>query len=273
MKKNKFLIVLAIIFVLTVAFFTAKWMSETGKKIIARPPVERALKKAPKMAPRPAGAKMAVILDDWGLNTARLEEAIAIGQPLTLSILPHLKYSRDIAKVAKAHGLGVMLHMPMQPKGSHQPMEPHTLLITMSEDEIVTYLEEALASVPEAEGANNHQGSAATSDLRVMRLVLSRLKEKGLFFVDSRVIASSVGSKVAKEVGIRFERRDVFIDNQPVVDAVVEQLREGQRIALTHGRAVVIGHDKKATLEAIRRMVPELKRNGVHLVLVRDLVK
>jgi polysaccharide deacetylase 2 family uncharacterized protein YibQ len=35
---------------------------------------------------------------------------------------------------------------------------------------------------------------------------------------------------------------------------------------------VVIGHDKKQTLEAIALMVPELEANGVKFVLVKDIL-
>jgi hypothetical protein len=286
MTKNKFLMILSILLVLTVAFFAAKWMMGQGKKISSRSAaVQKAAKKIsqirvktvslPEKSPmlRPEGAEMAIILDDWGPNAALVNEAVAIGRPLTLSILPNLRYSRRIAEAAKAHGLGVMLHMPMQPKGKRQPAEPHTILTTTPDKEIVKYLDEALASVPFVEGVNNHQGSAATSDERVMRTVLSYLKKKGLFFVDSRVIATSVGSRVAREVGISFGKRDFFIDNQPVVDAIIERLREAQRVALKNGRVVVIGHDKRATLEAIKRMVPEFDKSGVKLVLAREIVE
>lgn len=274
MKKNKFLIVLSVLFVLAVAFYSAKGLIGTGKKISTRPAVaKKMVKKTAKPLPRQAAVKMAIILDDWGPSTALVDEAVAIGRPLTLAILPNLKHSRDIAEAAKARGLSVMLHMPMQPQGKRQPAEPHTILTTSSEAEILKYLEEALASVPYAAGVNNHQGSAATSDERVMRTVLSYLKKKGLFFVDSRVIATSVGRTMADALGVRFAQRDVFIDNVATVDEVKKQLVQAGRLALRRGKVVVIGHDKGPTLEAIRQMVPELERSGVKLVLVKELLE
>lgn len=267
-------IVLSVVFVLAVSFLAARFFVVQWKKAPAGP--VHVIKKAAKPLKVPVHAteaRMAIILDDWGLNAPLVDTAIAIGRPLTLSVLPHLRHSRDIAEKARAHGLGVMLHMPMQPKGLRQPKEPHTILTTSSEAEITGALDEALRSVPEAEGVNNHQGSAATSDPRVMRTVLSYLKGKGLFFVDSKVISSSVGARTAAEVGVRFSQRDVFIDNQPDVAAVVAQLKKAESIALSHGKAVVIGHDKKVTLEAIRQMVPEFDKNGVKLVLVKELVE
>ena len=273
-------IVLSALFVLAVAFFTAKGCVQFYKEVKGTHPariraiVRSVVKKIP--AAPGAGAKeakMAIILDDWGLNRTLLKEAIEIGRPLTLSVLPNLLYSREIAENAKKNGLGVMLHLPMQAQSLKAATEPHTILTTMPDAEIVEYMDEALASVPGAEGVNNHQGSAATSDPRVMETVLKHLKSKGLFFVDSHVVATTVGAKVAKSLGVPFTSRDVFIDNQPTVEAVKEELRKAGEKALSSGRIVVIGHDKKPTLDAIREMAPELERNGVKLVLVKELLE
>ncbi len=267
-------IILAVVFVLAVAFFAAKSLIKPGKRSVSPPAgISRTVKIAPKIQPAPAKARMAIILDDWGHSTVLLDDVAAIGRPLTLSILPNLEHSRVIAEFAKSRGLGVMLHMPMQPEGKNQPLEAHTILISMSEDEIHKYLDEALASVPYVAGVNNHQGSAATSDERVMRAVLAHLKKKGLFFVDSLVVSTSVGARVAREAGIRFLKRDVFIDNRPVVDAIMESLKQAQQVALKRGKVVVIGHDKHATVEAIKRMDPDLEKNGVKLVLVKEFVE
>lgn len=148
-------------------FFHAKRMA----------PQER-VREVPMPAAKP---RMAIILDDWGQNASVFEDAAAVGRPLTLSILPHLRFSRDLAQKAHARGLGVMLHMPMQPLNTREPLEPHTILTTTPEQDIIHYLDEALKSVPYAEGVNNHMGSAATADARVMKTVIGFLKGRGLF--------------------------------------------------------------------------------------------
>ncbi|MBI4352299.1 MAG: divergent polysaccharide deacetylase family protein [Candidatus Omnitrophica bacterium] len=229
--------------------------------------------KRPEILPRTKAAKMAIILDDWGNNFSLLKDAVSIQRPLTVAILPHLPQSRRIAEEARRRGLGVMLHIPMEPFGAGQPLEPHTIFRTMPDDKIVQYLEEALRSVPYVEGVNNHQGSAATTDPRVMRTVLGYLKRRGLFFVDSHVISKTVGPRIAAEVGIDFAERDVFIDNQAEKEAIKQSLRKAKVLVKRKGEVIVIGHDKKPTLQAIKEMIPELEKEGVQLVLVRELVK
>jgi polysaccharide deacetylase 2 family uncharacterized protein YibQ len=216
---------------------------------------------------------MAIVLDDWGENYDLLRKAVAIRRPLTLAILPDLEHSRQIAEEGHRAKLGILLHMPMEPKSRGVDLEPETIMTTTSDADILRFLDRAIASVPRLEGVNNHMGSAATSDPRVMRTVLKHLKKKGLFFIDSNTIATTVAPAVAAETGIRFSKRDVFIDNEPDVEAIKAQLRIAAKKALARGQVVVIGHDKAATLEAIAAMVDELESQGVEFVYARDLVK
>ncbi len=236
-------------------------------KVVAESPV---VKKSSKPE---AVSKMAIILDDWGMSTTLMQSVIDLERPITLAILPHLKHSRHIAESARSHGLGVMLHMPMQPKNLRQPKERHTITTESTDEEIRTLLEDALASVPHVQGINNHQGSAATSDARVMKSVISYLKTRKLFFVDSNVIATTVGWKIARDAGLPYTKRDVFIDNEARVEAIKDQLKKAEDKALARGSVVVIGHDKRATLEAIKAMIPEIESKGIELVLVKELLQ
>lgn len=223
---------------------------------------------------RQAGAgRLAIILDDWGMSQSHLDDVIALRRPITLSILPHLPHSADIARVASANSLGVMLHMPMQAKSRGVAKEDEIITIETPDVRIRRYLDEAIASIPSARGVNNHQGSAATSDPRVMRTVLTHLKKKDLFFVDSFVIATTAGPETAKEIGIPFAKRDIFIDNVAEIEPIKVQLRKAIKKALQNKTAIAIGHDKSVTLLAISQMIPEIEKAGVQLVLVEELVQ
>ncbi len=224
-------------------------------------------------AARMGSPRLAVILDDWGNHYSLLKDAIAVGRPLTLAVLPNLPASSRIAEEAHRAGLGVMLHLPMQPVGGAQPLEPGTIKVTTPDGEIRRLIDLALRSVPHAEGANNHMGSRATSDPRVMRAVLGHLDRKGLFFIDSNTISTTVAPEIAEEVGIPFEQRDVFIDNVSQKEAVKKELLRAARMARRRGDVIVIGHDKRATLAALKEALPEIEKGGVRLVLARDLAR
>ena len=65
-------------------------------------------------------------------------------------------------------------------------------------------------AVPYARGLNNHMGSLATTDRRVMENVFRALP-KGMYFIDSRTIGNSVAAEVAHEMKVRTAARNVFL--------------------------------------------------------------
>ncbi len=279
-------IILPVLFVLIVGFFAVRGCVHkkaaapsvtlgapaAKKKVVLAP---RAGEKQPAVVPaqKVSQPKIAIILDDWGNNYSVLKYAVGIGRPVTLSILPNLSQSRRIAEEAFASHLGVMLHMPMQPKSDKERLEPHTILTTTPDQDIQLYLDQAIASVPHADGVNNHMGSAATGDRRVMKVVLNHLKSKGLFFVDSYVIPETVTAEIANDIHIPFAKRDVFIDNQMNLISIKEKLEKAKKIALTRGTAVVIGHDRKMTLQAIKEVAPAFEKEGIRFVLAKEVVR
>lgn len=276
-------IVVSLVFVAAVAFFAARGCAkketrsprfELGGPAVKKVSVRKAPKKtAPNLSPTvPTRAKMAVILDDWGHNAALLDKVIELKRPITIAVLPNLEHSRDIAEKAHKNGLTVMLHMPMQPFSDKMDLEKETILTTTPDADIRRMLDRALASIPHVSGVNNHMGSAATSNMRVMRVVLSHLKKKNLFFVDSHVSAKTVGPAVAHETGIRFGKRDVFVDNIAEVSEVRKELDRAKTLALEEGSVIVIGHDKSPTLIALQKAIPEFEKEGVRLVSAKELV-
>ena len=116
------------------------------------------------------------------------------------------------------------------------------IYVTMSDDEVRKTLNDNLDSVPHVVGFNNHMGSAATSDERVMDVVLKVAKKRGLFFVDSFTHAGTVCRKVAKKNGMRIAKRDIFLDNDKSREKIMESFNQGKAVADKNGYAVMIGH-------------------------------
>src|SRR5690606_35117393 len=99
-------------------------------------------------------------------------------------------------------GHEVILHLPMEPLNPNVKLEPGTVRVDMSPVEIVRSLARGLESVPYAAGVNNHMGSRATADSRVMHTLLSELRRRGLFFLDSRTNPRTAGPAVAEALGV-----------------------------------------------------------------------
>jgi hypothetical protein len=147
------------------------------------------------------------------------------------------------------------------------------VLRSQTDAEIARTLEEDFATVPGAVGVNNHMGSAATADPRVMRAVLAVLSRRGLFFLDSRTTDATVAEETAGDASVPAVSRRVFLDDVATEEAVRRQLEELVRRARLEGDAVAIGHPYPATLAVLEKELPELASRGVRLVKVSDLVK
>lgn len=233
----------------------------TRRKIPYEPPV--AAKKEPRH-------KLAIILDDWGYNTKNLEGVLEMNIPLTLSILPGLPYSTFIANKAKERNMEVILHMPMEPEAKIR-LEADTLYLSMDRQEIISRIDAALESVPHAKGVSNHEGSKATADEKLMRIIFEELKSRQLFFVDSFVTNKSVCEELAKEMKVRFLKRSVFLDNKNDASYIKGQIEKAIELAGKGEGIVAIGHDKPNTITAIREMLPRLAENDIALVCISEL--
>lgn len=216
-------------------------------------------------------AKLAILIDDAGTDLESQAVYASIGRPFSLAVMPNMAHTGAAAAQAAEQGFEIMLHLPMEPV-SGSGMEAGTLLTTMSVTDISGRTKAALAQVPGAVGVNNHQGSKFTADRGAMLPVLQILRDRGLFYVDSATSADSIGSSLAGEMGIATRRNELFIDNDSSVAAICERLRQAAAMAQRDGSALVIGHCRPNTAEAVRQMVPELEAQGIELVYVSQLV-
>jgi polysaccharide deacetylase 2 family uncharacterized protein YibQ len=221
---------------------------------------------------QPGGApRLAIIIDDCGQWLTTERAFVALPFPVTLSVLPHVAYGTTIAREATAAGKGVMLHLPMETMSGQYP-GPGTITTTMNDAAIQAAVSGDLAELPEAMGVNNHEGSRATADARVMTAVAGVLAKDGRFFIDSRTTKYSVAEEIAHAHGVLVARRNVFLDDVDTVDAVEAALRGAATYARENGSAIAIGHPREATLEAVRRLEPELAAAGIQFTLASNLV-
>jgi uncharacterized protein len=134
-------------------------------------------------------------------------------------------------------------------------------------------LESDLATVPGAVGVNNHMGSAATADPRVMKVVAHVLSTRGLFLLDSRTTDATVAERSAIEASVPTVSRRVFLDDVATEAAVHAQLQELLRRARQEQSAVAIGHPYPATMTVLERELPGFASEGVRLVRVSELAR
>jgi polysaccharide deacetylase 2 family uncharacterized protein YibQ len=216
----------------------------------------------------------AIIIDDLGENLEAPRQLLALPYPLTFSVLPHLRDSTETALEARRAGHEVMLHLPMEPEaGSHVSPGEGEIRVGMTSFEIEHTLESDLASVPHAAGVNNHMGSRATADPRLMAAVMRSLAQRHLYFVDSRTTAASVALEAARRQGLPAFYRSVFLDDTESVPYTLEQLRRFRQVLQDQGAALAIGHPYPTTIAALARFLPELERDDVELAPASQLLQ
>ncbi|MGH9398459.1 MAG: divergent polysaccharide deacetylase family protein [Terriglobia bacterium] len=222
----------------------------------------------------PRIVRVAIIVDDLGQNLNAARKLIRLRSPLTFSIMPSLRYSRTTAEDAHREGVEVMLHLPMQPLVDSAPdVSPQELKVGMGSPEVDRIIQNSLESVPYASGVNNHMGSRATADPRLMGKVMAELAGRHLYYIDSRTIPNSVALRAARRSGVPAFYRSVFLDDTKSVPYTLGQLRELCRVARRHGVALAIGHPYATTIAALSQFLPELAREDIQLVRVSRLLR
>lgn len=261
----------------------------TTPKKVPPPTVKKTVEKEPKVATKtpmvvkepvvasayPKGSgKIAIILDDFGQTTKNCRYLKEIPDDIAVAILPSLPATDDMAKCAKANQKTIMLHLPMEPH-HNDDVYPTDYIIkpSMEASKVERILMGYLTKMPYVQGVNNHMGSKATEDKALMTTVLRRLKKRNLFFVDSLTAKHSVAKQVAKEQGVMFAVRDVFLDNVNTREAIVNQLIVLAQKASAKGQAIAIGHDRSLTWQVLKDELPKLKASGYTIVSIKDLLK
>lgn len=206
---------------------------------------------------------VAIVIDDFGNGMPGTEEMLHLPVKITAAVMPFMPSTREDAERAHEQGHDVIVHMPMEPnKGLKKWLGPGAITIDLSDEEVRARVEEAIDNVPHAVGMNNHMGSKITANERIMRVVLTVCKERGLFFLDSRTTHLSVVPKIAEEIGIPLLLNNVFLDDVYTEQHISKQVSVLRKHLETHDRAVTIGHvgpPGKKTASVLKQSIPGIQ--------------
>lgn len=214
---------------------------------------------------------LAVIVDDGGGQMEYAKRVAALELPLTWAILPYQRYSKETAALADSKFIPCLLHMPMQAEVDKEPSK-YIIGKGMSAAEITKKISDALNSLPGAIGLNNHRGSLATADEKLMEPVMAELKRRGLIFVDSRTSVKSVAYRKAKEAGLQALQNGGFLDNTADKNAIAARFKEIVKNAEKRGALVVICHFRPSTVSFLEELNGKYKSLPVQMVTVPEML-
>ena len=245
-------------------------------RIAAPAPVQKIEEEKPTEFTAPATGerpKIAIIIDDIGMVAKGSARAINLPVPVTLAFLPYAEATPRLAREAKARGHELIIHIPMEAMSADVSLGGMGLTSAMSEAAFNSRMSEIFGSFEGYAGVNNHMGSKLTQDRAAMARLMAALKERGLFFVDSKTISSSVAAEEAARAGLAHATRDIFIDHEDTPDFIARALKDVERTAIRQGYAIAIGHPKDNTLNALHGWMAGAKARGFDFVPVSDVLK
>ena len=218
-------------------------------------------------------AKIAIVIDDLGLSVPFTKQIAQVKAPLTVSFLPYGASDKAQVTMLKDAGFEVMLHVPMMP---HVPaaLAPVTLSPEMDKAETQAELNKMLNRFEGTgmHGINNHMGSLLTERVKNMGYVMEVLKKRGMYFLDSKTTGKSAAGKAAKEYGVAYIARDVFLDNKNEYNYIMGQFRQAEKVAEKNGQAVAIGHPYSQTLKVLQDWLKEADEKGFEVVHLSELL-
>ena len=91
-----------------------------------------------------------------------------------------------------------------------------------------------------------------------MNWVMDVLRERNLFFIDSRTAGNTIAAQAAAMNGLATLERDVFLDNERDTALIEQQFQKGLAIARKQGFAVMIGHPHPETLDVLSQQLTSI---------------
>ena len=239
---------------------------DVKKEIVSKP--------ESKIKPKKRVGTIVLLIDDFGYRNDQVSDGfLDLGVPITCAIIPGHAQSREFAQKAKAAGQEVIIHMPMESTVRESGEENYKIKTGMISEEIEWRIREVFKEMPEAVGMNNHQGSKATMNGKVMSVVGSVLKQEGKYFVDSRTSSATVGEKTMRSLGVPTMRRHIFLDNESDKKKIANQLEQLVKMAGKQGIALGIGHARPNTLAVLKKEIPDLLAKGFQFEFASQNVK
>lgn len=284
MKKKKFqlpleYILFAIIAILLIFLkrmddrITALEDRETVVEKVTETVKEKAHKLSPEAPPPTLKGTIGIIIDDFGYRNDEVSDGfLELDAQLTYAVIPGHEYSTNFGEMAVKKGFEVIVHMPMENLANKGGEEDFVLSTTMDNETIQDRVRTALDQIPTAIGMNNHQGSKASADQRVMSNIARVMKDRNLFFIDSRTTVETVAESTMEVYGVPTARRNVFLDNDDDEGKILAQLIELVEKSEKWGSAIGIGHVKPKTLKILQKHIPQLQKKGFKFEFVSKML-
>lgn len=232
---------------------------------------------APGMSEVEVRGRLALIVDDYGVDRALSRRLAGLPGTLTAAIRPNQADAEAWAAEARQAGMEVMVNLPMEPRDypTRNPGDD-AILVDLSGREIRKRVDHALDQLGPAAGVKTYMGSLAVEDRDVMRALLEELRDKGVFFVDATHSSYSVADELARELDIpHYTVTSISEVDASRRDAATIGIRFDDLVRRCRAKGYAIGiiHAREGTLEVLEGELPGLAREGIVVMGISEVMK
>jgi polysaccharide deacetylase 2 family uncharacterized protein YibQ len=219
-----------------------------------------------------AKSRIAIIIDDVGYDYVSAYDFLTLGFPVTFSVIPELSLSYKFYSLFDKYHYPLILHIPMEPVKGRQYVEKSAITSDMTDQEIKNRIKYYIGKYPHIIGANNHMGSKAIADVRIMSALIKELKDENKIWIDSRTTSYTASGQAAAKYNIKYYERDVFLDNNSDRISIRKSMDELISEARQKGYAVGIGHVQTKELVSVLKEYHDKKESlGIEFVPLNRL--
>lgn len=222
-----------------------------------------------------SAAKMAVLIENfiYEANTSAMEY-LSFPEPLTVAILPADKLAARTAQIADEHKKEIVLLLPMEPlPPQYDKYKESMVIINHTDDDIRRIITHAAAAIPNFAGVCNFYGAKVMEDSKSLKIVLSEVSKRKAYFVYTDASKKSVAPQLTKSMKIPNASIQGAIDAAMTEDQARKNLRHYSIVAEKTGKALIKAQPSPVFIKVLKEETDALKKNGIRLVYVSELLK
>ena len=218
--------------------------------------------------------RLAFLVEDFGFeaNTTTMK-FLSFDEPLTVSLRPVAERSLWTAKIADHYRKEIVVLLAMESKFTSTAASPvGPIMVHHSEEQILRTIADASDRIPNYAGFCNLGGSRLLEDTRATRIMLTEIRNRHGYFVDTKAAQAPVVPDIAAAAGVPYRQVDGTIDGTCDRERIDQLLRAFVRRAQKTGSALIRAPLNTDFIDALEAGKSYFRHNGIKLVFVSDIL-
>lgn len=217
---------------------------------------------------------LALIVGGLGTDAELTREAIKTLPPeITLGFVPYSDNLQTLVNEARTHGHEVILEFPLEPFDLPRPdVGDKVLLTTDSPEEQEMKIKWLLSRATGYSGIMNYLGAKYVKGNALPEL-FTRLKNRGLYFIENKALGTGLTRKIAQDTGIAYYASSDIIDSVLSPSYIQNILDNADKNITTDKPIVLTGYASPLTISLVRNHVLKYRQGDIKLVPISAIVR